>query len=102
MAISGISQSELDALGLAENTIVIFTADHGEMAGAANRLTHRLEVNCTLLAQAPGPLAHWTPVDVHIATARVRARVALDARKPMVQPGGSRTWPKGSPRRWKS
>lgn len=26
--------AELDALGLADNTIIIFTADHGEMAGA--------------------------------------------------------------------
>jgi arylsulfatase len=26
--------NELDALGLAENTILVFTADHGEMAGA--------------------------------------------------------------------
>ncbi len=55
------------------------------VAAAANQLTHRLEVNCTLLQHAPGPLAHWSAVDVHIATARVRARVALDARKPLLQ-----------------
>jgi len=33
LQIAGIL-AELDALGLAENTIVVFTADHGEMGGA--------------------------------------------------------------------
>ena len=59
------------------------------LAAAINLPARRLEVRCTLLAGASEPLAHWTSVDVHIATARVRARVALDARNPL-RPGETR------------
>ena len=59
------------------------------LAAAINLPVRRLEVRCTLLAGAAEPLAHWTSVDVHIATARVRARVALDARNPL-RPGETR------------
>ncbi|MBE0627516.1 MAG: selenocysteine-specific translation elongation factor [Burkholderiales bacterium] len=50
--------------------------------------SRRLEANFTLLAQEQQPLAHWTPVHLHLATADVLARVAT-LRAVAVAPGES-------------
>ncbi|HUY04112.1 MAG TPA: selenocysteine-specific translation elongation factor [Rhodocyclaceae bacterium] len=51
--------------------------------------SRRLEVNFTLLAHEQKPLAHWTPVHLHLATADVSARVAI-LRAATIAPGASK------------
>ena len=41
--------------------------------------SHRMDVRFTLLASERAPLAHWTPVHLHLATANVLAHVATRA-----------------------
>jgi selenocysteine-specific elongation factor len=58
------------------------------LAAALNRPSRRIAVRCTLL-RSSAPLAHWTQVDAHLGTARVRARIATTAGQP-VMPGETR------------
>ncbi|OIQ94754.1 selenocysteine-specific elongation factor [mine drainage metagenome] len=51
--------------------------------------SRRLEVNFTLLAHEQKPLAHWTPVHLHLATADVSARIAI-LRAETIAPGESK------------
>jgi selenocysteine-specific elongation factor len=48
--------------------------------------TVRLDATCTLLASEPRPLAHWTPVHLHLAASHVPGRVALLQDEP-IRPG---------------
>jgi selenocysteine-specific elongation factor len=48
--------------------------------------TARLDATCTLLASEPRPLAHWTPVHLHLAASHVPGRVALLQGQP-IRPG---------------
>ncbi len=87
-----VSAGQRCALNIAGVSVADVGRGGWVLAPPVNRPTRRLEVRCTLLPQAAihsQALAHWTPVDVHIATARVRGRVAMDARKPMT-PGETR------------
>ncbi len=52
--------------------------------------TRRMDVHFTLLATERTPLAHWTPVHLHLATADVMARVAIRG-SAMIAPGTSAT-----------
>lgn len=57
----------LDALGLAESTIVVFTSDHGEMFGAHGRLAKKIfyeeAVRVPFLARLPGRIAEGSVSD---------------------------------------
>jgi len=68
----------LDESGLAENTIVVFTSDHGEMHGSHNRYNKKVpyaeSVNIPLILRWPGKIpagrradALYTPMD-HLPT----------------------------------
>ena len=68
----------LDESGLAENTIVVFTSDHGEMHGSHNRYNKKVpyaeSVNIPLIMRWPGRIpagrraeALYTPMD-HLPT----------------------------------
>lgn len=68
----------LDRSGLADNTIVVFTADHGEQHGSHNRINKMVpyaeSVNIPLIMRWPGKIAAGTtsdelysPID-HMAT----------------------------------
>ena len=50
--------------------------------------SQRLDVRFTLLATEREPLAHWTPVHLHLATADVMARMAI-SRGAAIAPGAS-------------
>ena len=47
------------------------------VAAAAHRPTLRIDVTLRLLADAAQPLAHWTPVQLHLGAASLSAHVAL-------------------------
>ena len=57
---------KLDDLGLAQNTLVIFTADHGEMLGShglvSKMVFHEESVHVPLLMRLPGRIAPGTVV----------------------------------------
>ncbi len=57
----------LDALGLAESTLVVFTSDHGEMFGAHGRLAKKIfyeeAVRVPFLARLPGRIAEGSASD---------------------------------------
>ncbi len=58
------------------------------VAAEAHRPTVRLDARLRLLAGEQRPLAHWTPVHVHLGAADVTGRIAvLDGRR--VEPGGT-------------
>jgi len=50
---------------------------HWVLARPVHAPTERLDVQLRLLATERGPLAHWTPVHVHLGAAEAMARVAL-------------------------
>jgi selenocysteine-specific elongation factor len=50
---------------------------HWVLAPAAHAPTQRLDVELRVLASESGPLAHWTPVHVHLGAAEAMGRVAL-------------------------
>ncbi|MBS0321067.1 MAG: selenocysteine-specific translation elongation factor [Proteobacteria bacterium] len=60
----------------------------GDWLQAEPLATTRLDVELTVLAGAPHPLRHWTPVHLHIGTAAVTARVAM-RRGESVAPGAT-------------
>jgi selenocysteine-specific elongation factor len=47
------------------------------VAAAAHAPTMRIDVRLRLLPQAAGPLAHWTPVQLHLGAAEQSAHLAL-------------------------
>ena len=58
------------------------------VAAEAHRPTARLDACLRLLAAEQRPLAHWTPVHVHLGAADITGRIAvLDGRR--VEPGGA-------------
>jgi len=62
---------KLDELGLAENTLVIFTSDHGEMLGDHGMRGkfnfHEESAHIPLLIRLPGRIQHETTVDGYIS-----------------------------------
>lgn len=62
---------KLDELGLAENTLVIFTSDHGEMLGAhglrEKNIFYEESVHVPLLMRFPGKIAPGTEVDTPVS-----------------------------------
>jgi len=58
------------------------------VAEAVHAPTRRLDVRLRLLAGEAGPLAHWTPVHLHLGATDVGARVALLEGQPLA-PGAS-------------
>jgi len=50
--------------------------------------TRRIDARVTVLGAEKGPLKHWMPVHMHLATADVMARVAI-RRGDVIAPGGS-------------
>jgi selenocysteine-specific elongation factor len=67
------------ALNLAGAKITKEAIHRGDwVVDAATQITTaRLDATCTLLASEPRPLAHWTPVHLHLAASHVPGRVAL-------------------------
>ncbi len=55
---------------------------------AVHSPTQRIDARVTILAAEPHPLAHWTPVHLHLATADMTARVAI-RRGEAIAPGAS-------------
>ena len=58
------------------------------VAPAVHAPTDRLDTRITVLADAARPLAHYTPVQVHIGAAAIAARIALLTQR-SVEPGGT-------------
>jgi selenocysteine-specific elongation factor len=76
------------ALNLAGAKIAKEAIHRGDwVVDAATQITTaRLDATCTLLASEPRPLAHWTPVHLHLAASHVSGRVALLQDEP-IRPG---------------
>jgi selenocysteine-specific elongation factor len=64
-----LTVSGIDVAGLKRGDWVLHEALHAP--------TQRIEARFTLLASEPAPLAHWTRVHLHLATADTIARVAV-------------------------
>jgi len=58
------------------------------LANELHRPTQRLDARISVLGAEAGPLEHWTPVHLHLATSDVTARVAT-RRGESVAPGGT-------------
>ena len=56
------------------------------VAPRAHAPTDRIDVRVELLADAPGPLSHWAPVQLHLGSGACNARLAL-AEGRSLQPG---------------
>jgi selenocysteine-specific elongation factor len=76
------------ALNLAGAKITKEAIHRGDwVVDAATQITTaRLDATCTLLASEPRPLAHWTPVHLHLAASHVPGRIALLQDEP-IRPG---------------
>lgn len=63
---------KLDALGLADNTLVLFTSDHGEMLGDhgmhSKMIFYEGSVHVPLLMRFPGRMKSGTVVDAPVST----------------------------------
>ena len=55
---------------------------------AVHAPTNRFDARLRVLGDEPGPLAHWTPVHLHLGTADVPARIAI-ANEGSIAPGAS-------------
>jgi selenocysteine-specific elongation factor len=58
------------------------------LANELHRPTQRLDARISVLGAETGPLQHWTPVHLHLATSDVTARIAT-RRGESVAPGGT-------------
>jgi selenocysteine-specific elongation factor len=67
------------ALNLAGTELKRANIERGDwlVASAAHAPTERFDVRISVLAAQDKPLAHWTPVHLHIGAATVNARVAV-------------------------
>lgn len=63
---------KLDSLGIADNTMIIFTSDHGEMLGAhgmrEKNVFYEESAHIPLIISSPGEIAAETQVDGYIST----------------------------------
>ncbi|MBD3174032.1 MAG: sulfatase-like hydrolase/transferase [Armatimonadia bacterium] len=75
----GAILDKLDELGLTENTLVIFTSDHGEMLGAhgmrEKNVFYEESAHVPLLARFPGRIAPGTVVDAPVSHIDVFATI---------------------------
>lgn len=72
---------ELDALGCAENTLVVFTADHGEAFSEHGTThhgnsVHREEVHVPLILRYPGPVPRGRRVGTRVRSIDIHTTVA--------------------------
>jgi len=69
----------LDELGLAENTLVIFTSDHGEMLGAhglrEKNIFYEESAHIPLMIRFPGKIESNTTVDGYVSTVDLFATI---------------------------
>jgi arylsulfatase A-like enzyme len=70
---------KLDALGLSENTLVIFTSDHGEMLGSHGMRGkfnfYEESSHIPMLIRFPGRIKSGTVVDEYISTVNIFATI---------------------------
>lgn len=94
----GLLLDELEAQGIADQTLVLFSSDHGEMMGDHGRVQkqsfyrHSLTVPTALrVPGAPQGLVHDSPVELTDLTATMLDAAGLDPQQVL----GSKTWPVG-------
>lgn len=75
----GTILDKLDELGLAENTLVIFLSDHGEMLGAhglrSKNIFYEEASHVPLMIRFPGVIAPGTRVESYISTVNIFATI---------------------------
>jgi arylsulfatase A-like enzyme len=75
----GIILAKLDELGLAENTLVIFTSDHGEMLGAhglrEKNVFYEESAHIPLMIRLPGEIESKTIVDGYVSNVDLFASI---------------------------
>lgn len=59
----GLALAELEKLGLAENTIVIYCSDHGGVLPRSKRFLFDSGIHCPLIIKIPEKLKHLYPAD---------------------------------------
>ncbi len=75
----GVILEKLEKLGLAENTMVIFTSDHGEMLGAhglrEKNVFYEESAHIPLMIRLPGEIKAETSVDGYVSTVDLFATI---------------------------
>jgi arylsulfatase A-like enzyme/Flp pilus assembly protein TadD len=88
----------LEERGIADRTVVVVTADHGESLGEHGELTHGLllfepTLRVPLLVRAPGRVPAGLVVEEPVALADVAPTVAALLGRHLAMPGSARTQP---------